>query len=128
MSAEEKLFVPHSEQEEQQQLEIIRGTMTDDCVYELKNTGERWQGWSGTLQLYKTFLGAFLGMRWVPQTVVIGPRRRKPGRRAGTAGVGALLSMEPRAESVRGRDDLLDPATKHLKAVCVVCVGANPAG
>jgi hypothetical protein len=48
--------------------------MTDDCVYEVKSTGERLEGWDGALWLYKGFLAAFSGMQWVPQTVVIGPQ------------------------------------------------------
>ena len=75
VGAEEKLFVPHSEEEEEErQLKLVRSTMTDDCVYELKNTGERWEGWEGAKQLYKIFLSAFSGMQWVPQAVVIGPQ------------------------------------------------------
>jgi hypothetical protein len=72
VGAEEKLFVPHSEEE--RQLEIIRSTMTDNCIYEVRNTGERLEGWEGALQFYKGFLSAFPGMQWVPQTVVIGPQ------------------------------------------------------
>ena len=45
--------------------------MTDDCVYELKNTGE---GWEGAKQFYKIFLSAFSGMQWVPRAVVISPQ------------------------------------------------------
>jgi hypothetical protein len=74
VGAEEKLFVPHSWEEEKRQLEIIRSTMTDDCVYEVKNTGERLEGWDGALQFYKSFLAVLSGMQWVPQTVVIGPQ------------------------------------------------------
>jgi hypothetical protein len=48
--------------------------MTDDCVYEVKNAGERLEGWDGALPFYKNFLAAFSGMQWVPQTVVIGPQ------------------------------------------------------
>jgi hypothetical protein len=74
VDAEEKLFAPRSEEEEKQQLEIVRSTMTDDCVYELKPTGKRLEGWDGALRFYKDFLAAFSGMQWVPQTVVIGPQ------------------------------------------------------
>ncbi len=74
VGAEEKLFVPHSEEEGEQQLEIVRSTVTDDCIYEIKATGERWEGWDGALQFYGRFLAAFSGMQWVPQTVVIGPQ------------------------------------------------------
>src|SRR5215207_8820148 len=61
VGAEEKLFVPHSEEDEEQQLAIVRSTTTD----------ERWEGWGGALEFYKTFLAAFSGKQWVPQTVVI---------------------------------------------------------
>jgi hypothetical protein len=65
VGAEEKPFVPHSEEDEEQ-LAIVRSTMTDEC--------KRWEGWDGALEFYKTFLAAFSGMQWVPQTVVIGPQ------------------------------------------------------
>jgi hypothetical protein len=74
VGAEEKLFVPHSEEDEEQQLAIVRSTMTDECIYEIKATGERLEGWGGALEFYKSFLAAFSGMQWVPQTVVIGPQ------------------------------------------------------
>jgi len=126
VGAEEKLFVPHPEEEEEQQLEIVRSTMTDDLVYEIKTTGERWEGWDGAVQFYKTFLAAFSGMQWVPQTVVIGPQgildvadvtatQESPfggidqRLASSAAGVGRLLPLEPGAEEVRGRDVLLDP-------------------
>lgn len=48
--------------------------MTDDCVYEVKPSGERLEGWDGALRFYKGFLAAFSGMQWVPQTVVIRPQ------------------------------------------------------
>ena len=63
--------MPHSEEDEEQQLAIVRSTMTDECIYEIKTTDERWEGWGGALEYYKTFLAAFYGMQWVPQTVVI---------------------------------------------------------
>ena len=74
VGAEEKLFVPHSEETRKEQLEIVRSTMTDDCVYELKTSGERFEGWKGALEFYERFLAAFADMQWVPQTVVIGPQ------------------------------------------------------
>ena len=74
VGAEEKLFVPHSEEVRKEQLEIVRSTMTDDCVYELKTSGERYEGWKGAVEFYERFLAAFTDMQWVPQTVVIGPQ------------------------------------------------------
>lgn len=69
MGAEEKLFVLHSQEEQERQLEVMRGTMTDDCICDLKNTGERWQGWDGAVRFYEIFLDAFSGMEWVGERV-----------------------------------------------------------
>lgn len=74
VGAEEKLFVPHSAVDEEAQLALVFGTMTDECVYEIKQTGERWQGQAAARQFYQRFLAAFSGMKWVPRTVVIGPQ------------------------------------------------------
>ena len=34
-------------------------TLTEDCVYEVVPTGQRWQGHDGARAFYQTFLGAF---------------------------------------------------------------------
>jgi hypothetical protein len=74
VGAEEKLFVPHTADDEARQLTVVFGTMTDDCLYEIKQSGQRWEGQAAARAFYRTFLGAFSGMQWVPQTVVIGPQ------------------------------------------------------
>ena len=74
VGAEEKLFVPHPDEVRDAQLGIVHSTMTDDCIYEIKATGERWEGWDGAVEFYGRFLDAFSDMQWVPQTVVIGPQ------------------------------------------------------
>ncbi len=56
MRVQEKLFVPHSEEDGERKLEIIRSTIRDDCAYEVKNTGGCWEGWDGALRFYKSFL------------------------------------------------------------------------
>ena len=73
VGAEEKLFVPHSAADEEEQLAVVFGTMTDDCVYEIKQTGERWQGQTAARQFYQRFLAALSGMKWVPRTGFINP-------------------------------------------------------
>ena len=43
VGAEEKLFASLRRRGERQ-LEIVRSTITNGCIYELKNTGKRWEG------------------------------------------------------------------------------------
>lgn len=50
------------------------GVFVDDCVMELRSTGEQWRGKGGAEAFYRAFLGAFEGMEWVPQALVIGPQ------------------------------------------------------
>lgn len=74
VTAEEKLFVDHTEAEGKRNLDIVINTLTDDCIFELGQTGEKWTGLEGAREFYDTFLAAFSGMRWVPQAIVIGPQ------------------------------------------------------
>jgi len=74
VSAEERLFSPFSEGEFQAQLETMLAVFSDHCVMELVPTGERWEGRKQTEAFYRTFLGAFTGMEWTPQALVIGPQ------------------------------------------------------
>lgn len=46
----------------------------DDCVMEHVPSGSQWTGPDGAEQFYREFIGAFEGMEWVPQSVVVGPQ------------------------------------------------------
>jgi hypothetical protein len=73
--AEEQLFVPHSEEEGHVALEESLTTFVDDCVMEVKQTGERFTGLDGARQFYmEAFIPSFEGMQWTPQALVIGPQ------------------------------------------------------
>lgn len=74
VTAEEKLFVHHTEAEGKRNLDIVINTLTKDCIFELVQTGEKWTGLDGARRFYNTFLAAFSDMSWVPQAVVIGPQ------------------------------------------------------
>src|SRR3954463_9300136 len=74
VTAEEKLFVPHSDAEGKEALETALSTFIDDCQMELAFVSERWTGKDGARKFYATFLAAFEGMEWVPQALVVGPQ------------------------------------------------------
>jgi hypothetical protein len=74
VSTEEKLFVPVYEEEWDRYLRIILGTLTDDCVMEVRSAGIRFDGIDGAREFYETFIPSFENMHWVPQALVIGPQ------------------------------------------------------
>ena len=75
VSEEEKLFVPHSEEEGERALERSLTAFVEDCAMELKQTGERFTGLDGARQFYaEAFIPSLDGMRWSPQALVIGPQ------------------------------------------------------
>jgi len=74
VQAEEVLFEPFTEDGFKTQIEVMLGVFTDDCVMELVPAGMRWQGRAQATEFYRIFLGAFEGMKWVPQALVIGPQ------------------------------------------------------
>jgi predicted ester cyclase len=49
-------------------------TLTDDCVYEVVPTGQRWQGHDGARAFYEEFLTAFPDVHFALQDIVIGPQ------------------------------------------------------
>lgn len=71
---EEKLFVPVSQDEWKRYVAVILGTLTDDCVMEVRSAGMRLEGTTGARQFYETFIPSFEDMHWEPQALVIGPQ------------------------------------------------------
>jgi len=71
---EERLFVPHSDEEGKAALDAALESFIDDCEMELVFASERWTGKDGAREFYAKFLAAFEGMQWVPQALVVGPQ------------------------------------------------------
>ena len=49
-------------------------TLTDDCVYELVQTGHRWEGHEGATRFYMQLLTAFPDIHFDLTDIVIGPQ------------------------------------------------------
>ncbi len=64
----------HSIAEDARDLDGLISTLTDDCVYELVDTGHRWEGHDGARRFYTEFLGAFPDVEFFLQDIVIGPQ------------------------------------------------------
>jgi SnoaL-like domain len=74
VQAEEVLFKPFTEEVFQAKMKIMLGVFTEDCVMELAQSGQRWQGYEQAAAFYRVFLSSIRDMAWVPQALVIGPQ------------------------------------------------------
>jgi predicted ester cyclase len=68
------LWKRHSIAEDNRDLPGLISTLTDDCVYELVQTGHRWEGHEGATRFYMGLLGGFPDIHFQLTDIVIGPQ------------------------------------------------------
>jgi predicted ester cyclase len=68
------LWKRHSIAEENRDLPGLISTLTDDCVYELVQTGHRWEGHEGASRFYMGLLAGFPDIDFQLTDIVIGPQ------------------------------------------------------
>src|SRR6266567_4720379 len=66
-----ELYKKHSLAEDARDLEGLISTLTPDCVYELVQTGYRWEGHDGARRFYTELLTAFPDIRFELTEIVI---------------------------------------------------------
>jgi predicted ester cyclase len=69
-----ELWKRHSIAEDNRDLPGLLSTLTDDCVYELVQTGHRWEGHEGAGRFYAGLLGGFPDIHFRLTNIVIGPQ------------------------------------------------------
>jgi predicted ester cyclase len=69
-----ELWKKHSIAEDNRDLPGLISTLTDDCVYELVQTGHRWEGHDGAARFYMELLAAFPDIHFDLADIVIGPQ------------------------------------------------------
>src|SRR6266576_4050139 len=69
-----ELYKTHSIAEDARDLPGLISTLTPDCVYELVQTGHRWEGHEGAARFYGGLLGAFPDIDFQLSDIVIGPQ------------------------------------------------------
>ncbi|MBD0330904.1 MAG: ester cyclase [Thermoleophilia bacterium] len=69
-----ELWKRHSLAEDERDLAGLLSTLTPDCVYELVQTGHRWEGHDGAARFYTELLTAFPDIRFRLTDIVIGPQ------------------------------------------------------
>ena len=69
-----RLWIAHSRAEDARDLDALLATLTEDCVYHIIPTGQRWDGHAGAREFYTSFLRAFPDVHFDLQDIVIGPQ------------------------------------------------------
>ncbi len=69
-----ELWKKHSIAEDNRDLPGLISTLTDDCVYELAQSGHRWEGHEGAARFYTQLLTAFPDIHFDLTDIVIGPQ------------------------------------------------------
>src|ERR1700704_1247216 len=69
-----ELYKAHSIAEDARSLPGLISTLTPACVYELGQTGHRWEGHEGAARFYTQLLSAFPDIRFDLTDIVIGPQ------------------------------------------------------
>jgi predicted ester cyclase len=69
-----ELWKRHSIAEDNRDLPGLISTLTEDCVYELLQTGHRWEGHDGAARFYMGLLTSFPDIHFDLTDIVIGPQ------------------------------------------------------
>lgn len=69
-----ELWKRHSIAEDERDLPGLISTLTPDCVYELPQTGHRWERHEGAARFYTELLTAFPDIHFDLTDIVIGPQ------------------------------------------------------
>ena len=94
------LWKTHSLAEDARDLPGLMSTLTDDCVYELKQTGHRWEGHPGATRFYLELLGAFPDIHFDLTNIVIGPQGVCEEARVAGTFTNKWLDTEPTGEAL----------------------------
>src|SRR5246500_4537830 len=93
----------HSIAEDARDLPGLISTLTPDCVYELVQTGHRWEGHDGATRFYTELLTAFPDIRFDLTDIVIGPQGVCEEARVTGTHRGPWLGNQPTGEHLAWR-------------------------
>jgi predicted ester cyclase len=98
-----ELWKRHSIAEDERDLPGLISTLTEDCVYELAQTGDRWEGHEGATRFYTELLTAFPDIHFDLTDIVIGPQGVCEEARVTGTHRGTWLGAEPTGEHLTWR-------------------------
>jgi predicted ester cyclase len=108
-----RLWTRHSIAEDRRDLPGLLDTLTEDCVYEVIPTGQRWEGHQGARAFYESFLGAFPDVTFHLADIVIGPQ--------------GVMEVAEMAGTHRGPWAGVPPTGRPLRLLLVIHFPGDPA-
>jgi predicted ester cyclase len=108
-SAVRELWKAHSLAEDARDIAGLMATLTDDCVYELVQTGHRWEGKEGATRFYLELLSAFPDIDFALTSIVVGPQGVCEEAVVNGTFTNAWLGMEPSGEKLVWRNVIFFP-------------------
>lgn len=110
-----ELWKHHSISEDNRDIAGLMSTLTDDCVYELVQTGHRWEGKPGATSFYMELLGAFPDIVFNLSDIVIGPQGVFEMADVTGTHQGPWLGVEPTNQPVEFKVVIYFPWDPHAK-------------
>ena len=110
-----ELWKRHSLAEDARDLPGLISTLTPDCVYELVQTGHRWEGHEGAARFYTQLLTAFPDIRFDLTDIVIGPQGVCEEARVTGTHKGRWLDAEPTGELLQWRVVIFFPWDREAR-------------
>ncbi len=112
------LWKRHSIAEDERDLPGLISTLTPDCVYELVQSGHRWEGHEGAARFYTELLSAFPDIRFDLTDIVIGPQGVCEQADVTGTHAGSWLDREPTGERLEWRVAIFfpwDPGARRFR-------------
>jgi predicted ester cyclase len=110
-----ELWKEHSVAEDARDLPGLISTLTPDCVYELVQTGHRWEGHEGAARFYTELLTAFPDIHFDLTDIVIGPQGVCEEARVTGTHNARWLANEPTGEQLAWRVVIFFPWSPEHK-------------
>ena len=104
-----ELWKAHSKAEDARDIAGLMATLTEDCVYELVQTGHRWAGHSGATRFYMELLSAFPDIQFALYSIVVGPQGVCEEAVVDGTHLGPWLGIEPTGEHLVWRNVIFFP-------------------
>jgi predicted ester cyclase len=95
-----ELWKQHSMAEDNRDIAGLLATLTDDCVYEIVGTPERWEGHEGATRFYMGLLSAFPDIHFDLTDIVVGPQGVVEEARVTGTHEQEWIDLEPSGERV----------------------------
>jgi predicted ester cyclase len=121
-----ELWKRHSIAEQDRDLPGLISTLTEDCVYELVQTGHRWEGHEGAARFYTGLLGGFPDVDFRLTDIVIGPQGVCEEADVSGTHEGEWLGIPPRGERLSWSVVIFfpwDPGRRKFKGEKVYTAG-----